>query len=99
MRRAALALVPLFGNPLLTAALGGGGVMAATEVHAQEQPERALSEVERNLAISRARDAELARSAEALENELLGLRQRLVQAADQATRPEPKASTGLASSS
>jgi septal ring factor EnvC (AmiA/AmiB activator) len=91
MRRAALT----------TAALLGALAAPAAWAQAQKQPQpqeqqsqRALTEVERQLEASRKRDAELARSSEALERELASLRSRLVQTADEATRLENEL-TGL----
>jgi septal ring factor EnvC (AmiA/AmiB activator) len=70
---------------------GGAPPAAAAAQTAQSQttgPQKTLSDVERSLAASRARDAELARSSDALEKELEGLRHRMVQVAEQATRLE-----------
>jgi septal ring factor EnvC (AmiA/AmiB activator) len=53
-----------------------------------QNPDRALRRVEGDLSSSRARDAELARDAEALERELGELRVRLIQSSDEERRTE-----------
>lgn len=91
MRRAALATAALLGALAVPAPW-----VPAAWAQAQKQPQaqNALTEVERQLEASRKRDAELARSSEALERELASLRTRLVQTADEATRLENEL-TGL----
>jgi murein hydrolase activator len=95
MRRAALATAALLGTLAASAAwVPAAWAQAPKQPQAQQQSQNALTEVERQLEASRKRDAELARSSEALERELTSLRTRLVQTADEATRLENEL-TGL----
>jgi septal ring factor EnvC (AmiA/AmiB activator) len=96
MRRAALATAALLGALTAPAAwVPAASAQAQKQPQAQQQQsQNALTEVERQLEASRKRDAELARSSEALERELASLRTRLVQTADEATRLENEL-TGL----
>ena len=95
MRRAALATAALLGALAAPAAwVPAAWAQAQKQPQAQQQSQNALTEVERQLEASRKRDAELARSSEALERELTSLRTRLVQTADEATRLENEL-TGL----